>query len=258
MIIVCQQCTSRFRIDDAKTPSGGFTVSCPKCQATLTAGAAPAVRESGALAPGRSPATAPPRFEKSMPAPQFSLSSKSGETEAPEAASSAGLDKLATILISLLKSESNDRTTLSRPSWDRRRALVCVAEKRREQVAGNLAQNGYEVFVAQDTQQAVERMRESRLDVVIMEPDFDPIEQGAAFVTREVNVLRPAQRRRLFFVYLSSSKRTMDMHAAFLQNANAVVHFNDAGEIAEILDRSLREFNELYKDFNAALGVPAL
>ena len=46
-------------------------------------------------------------------------------------------------------------------------------------------------------------MRENRLDVVLLDQDFDAAEQGAAFVTREVTILRPAQRRRLFFVLLS-------------------------------------------------------
>ena len=66
-------------------------------------------------------------------------------------------------------------------------------------------------------------MRENRLDVVVLDQDFDPIEQGAAFVTREVSVLRPAQRRRLFFMLLSPVLRTMESHAAFLHNVNAVV-----------------------------------
>jgi hypothetical protein len=42
-------------------------------------------------------------------------------------------------------------------------------------------------------------MRENQLDVVLLDQRFDPVEQGTVFVTREVNVLRPAQRRRLFF-----------------------------------------------------------
>ena len=56
-----------------------------------------------------------------------------------------------------------------------------------------LAKNDYQVFVAIDTEQAVERMRENRLDVVLLDPHFDAVEQGAAFVAREVNVLRPPQ-----------------------------------------------------------------
>jgi len=77
-------------------------------------------------------------------------------------------------------------------------------------------------------------------------------------VTREVNVLRPAERRRLFFVSLSSSKRTMDKHAAFLQNVNLSVNFNELVDLPDILDQSMREFNELYKHFNTALNVTPL
>jgi len=77
-----------------------------------------------------------------------------------------------------------------------------------------LAQEGYQVFVAVDTKQAVERMREDHLDVVLLDPQFDQAEQGGAFVVREVNVLRPAQRRRLFFVMLSPSLRNRTVFTA--------------------------------------------
>ena len=207
---------------------------------------------------GKSPATAHPRFHRSKPAPLFRLNSGAiydGPSPESAKAAPAGVNELALSLISLLKPEKGDRIAPARPSWDHRRVLVCTAAEYREQIAGELTENGYEVFVAGDTQQAVERMRESHLDVVILDQSFDPVDQGAAFVAREVSVLRPAQRRRIFFVSLSSSKRTMDAHAAFLQNVNAVVNFNEMGDLAGILDRSLREFNELYKDFNTACGV---
>ena len=133
--------------------------------------------------------------------------------------------------------------------------MVCAEQKHREIVARGLTDRNYEVFVAEDTEQAVERMRESQVDIVILDSEFDAGEQGAAFVTREVQVLRPADRRRLFFVSLSSSKRTMDGHTSFLNSSNLVVNFTELDELPEILDRSLREFNELYKDFNAALNL---
>jgi hypothetical protein len=50
----------------------------------------------------------------------------------------------------------------------------------------------------------------------------------------------------------------MDAHAAFLQNVNAIINFSDIGELARILEHSLREYNELYKGFNMALNMPAL
>ena len=101
-------------------------------------------------------------------------------------------------------------------------------------------------------------MRENELDTVLLDSRFDPAEQGAIFVTREVNILRPAQRRRLFFVLLSPSLRTMDAHTAFLSNVNAIVNVNELEELPRLLERRLREYNELYKEFNNALGVPAL
>ena len=101
-------------------------------------------------------------------------------------------------------------------------------------------------------------MRENQLDVVILDSRFDPVEQGTVFVTREISILRPAQRRRVFFVLLSPSLRTMDPHAAFLNNVNAIINLNEADELPRLIDHRLREYNELYKDFNHVNGVTAL
>ena len=146
----------------------------------------------------------------------------------------------------------------ARPSWDPRRILICTNEQYRQGLAQQLSQSGYQVFVAQDTRQAIERMRENRIDVVFLDQEFDPLEQGSAFVTREVTILRPAERRRLFFVLLSPVLRTMEAHAAFLNNVNAIVNTKDVADAARILEHALRDYNELYKEFNAALNVSAL
>ena len=209
---------------------------------------------------GKSPATLPANYKRLVPAPLFQ-SSSSGDDDplfVEPATAPTGANELASALVSLLKSEKSDRNSKTRPSWNRRRVLVCTAQVHRETIARGLTASSYEVFVAEDTQQAVERMRQSQLDVVILDPDFDTVEQGAAFVTREVNVLRPAERRRLFFISLSSSKRTMDTHAAFLQNVNLAVSFSELADLPDILEQAIRAFNELYKDFNIALNVAPL
>ena len=114
------------------------------------------------------------------------------------------------------------------------------------------------MFVAKDSRQAIETMRSNQFDIVLLEHEFDPAEQGAAFVVREINILRPSQRRRLFFVLLSTSLRTMDAHSAFLNNVNAVVNLADVGDLPRILEVGLREFNELYREFNVAFNLPAV
>jgi hypothetical protein len=146
----------------------------------------------------------------------------------------------------------------TRLAWERRRVLVCVASQHRDAVARTLAGSDYQVFVASDTTQAIERMREERMDIVILDPDFDPVEQGAAFVNREVQTLRPAERRRLFLVQLSASARTLDSHAAFVHNVNLVVNSSDIENMPRALERAIRDFNDLYREFNSVLNVAAI
>jgi predicted Zn finger-like uncharacterized protein len=256
MIIVCENCSSRIQIEDAKVPASPFSVKCPKCNLTVSSmGQNPASQKS-ALSVGGSPSTDHPRFERTKAAPAFEPSGGDWPANSDDYPAS----DLAKALVDLLQQSQagNEQARRDRPVWKRRQALVCSAESRRDGIASKLADKNYQVFVAENTRQAVERMRESQLDVVLLDPDFDPAEQGAAFVTREVNILRPAQRRRLFFGLLSPSFRTLDAHAAFLNNANLTVNFNDLEELPNVLDDAIREYNELYSDFYRALNLSPL
>ena len=147
---------------------------------------------------------------------------------------------------------------MARPSWDKRKALVCTSEPYRDVVSRKLSEIGCQVFVAEDTRQAVETMRANKMDMVLLDPQFDPAEQGSVFVIREINVLRPPQRRRLFFILLTPSLRTMDAHAAFLNNVNAAVNVTDIEDLPRIMEVALREYNELYREFYSAFGLTAL
>lgn len=256
MIIICQKCSSRLQVDETKISTRPFIIRCPKCSSSVDSGGPNPAIEKSATAVGHSPSTENPRLDQTAPAPLFEPQQK--KTEASSGASAT--ERLAELLSGLLEQPVSPGAGLpnTRRSWDSKKALICIPEANRELVARGLAENGYQVFVAQDTRQAVDRMREAELDVVLLDPRFDPPEQGAIFVTREVNILRPAQRRRLFFVLLSPSLRTMDAHTAFLSNVNGIVNVNDIAELPGLLERRVREYNALYKEFNVALGLTAL
>jgi predicted Zn finger-like uncharacterized protein len=251
MIIVCPKCSTRLQIDDEKSPNRPFNVRCPKCSNTINAGPASPATEQSALAVGGSPATDHPRFEQST--------ARAYEAGTPSIAPGAS-DETVRMLFDLLAkgTNQNSENPTARPAWDKRKALVCTSDPYREVIARKLTQVGCQVFVAEDTRQAVETMRANKMDVVLLEPQFDPEEQGSVFVIREINVLRPPQRRRLFFVLLSPSLRTMDAHTAFLNNVNAVVNVADVEELHRIMEVALREYNELYHDFYAAFSLTAL
>lgn len=253
MIIVCQKCYSRLQVDEAKVPARPFVVRCPKCNSSIesgmpTAPTDPEMNEVGAQLDNSD-------FEQPNPAPLFQAADKPSVV-GPENT----LEKLSELLAGLANQSpaKSGKSAPSRPIWDPRKALICIAEENRESVARGLSDNGYQVFVATDTRQAVDRMRENLLDLVLLDPRFDPVEQGPVFITREVNILRPAQRRRLFFVLLSPSLRTMDNHTAFLNNVNAIINVNEIADLPKVVEQRLRAYNELYKEFNQVLGMPAL
>jgi predicted Zn finger-like uncharacterized protein len=252
MIIVCQKCDSRLQVDEAKVPSRPFVVRCPKCHSSIDSGLAATQDKTQ---PQGSLSKDDPRFEQPNPARLFELPG-----QAPAAPPVASPDRLAELLSSLMTQPptASFKHSHSRPSWDARKALVCVPEEYRDSIARNLSENGYQVFVADDARQAVDRMRENLLDVVLLDSRFDPVEQGSVFIAREVNILRPPQRRRVFFVLLSPSLRTMDAHTAFLNNVNAIINVSEIQELPSLIDRQIRAFNELYRDFNSTLGVSAL
>lgn len=254
MIVVCPKCSLRLQAAGNKPLTHPFSVRCPKCNSVVNSEPPNPASVQSALNLGDSPATEHQRYQDNEPAPLFQ---ETGGKQSPQ----TPIEELGRLLVTLMGQGNGANLhdgSSSRPSWNPRKILICAGEQYRQHLASQLSQNGNQVFVAQDTRQAVERMRENRLDVVLLDQDFDAAEQGAAFVTREVTILRPAQRRRLFFVLLSPVLRTMEAHAAFLHNVNAIVNIKEIDEVPRVLEHALRDYNELYKEFNAALNVTAL
>src|SRR4051794_24702106 len=150
MIIVCQKCSTRLQIDDEKSPQRPFNVRCPKCNNTVSSGPASPATEQSALAMGGSPSTDHPRFEQST-ARAYQPATANPVTE------TATNDHVLRLIADLLSRGNGERVDNphARPAWDKRKALVCTSESFREAAARKLSDNGCQVFVAEDTRQAV-------------------------------------------------------------------------------------------------------
>lgn len=261
MVLICAKCEARLQLDEAKTPSRPFTVRCPKCQDSISV-QPPATSDQTAAARGESSAQAASTvsdravFERPAVAPAFKVDVE--DSKVSESISTDGLSDVAKLLAEALRHADTGATGTrgrKRPVWDRRKILVCASPAYREAIARSVADHDYEVFVAENMAQALGRMREERMDIVVLDANFDPVEQGVAFITREVKLMRPSERRRLFVVYVTSGVRTMDLHAAFLHNVNLVVNPSDLEQLPEALEVSIRHYNELYRDFTLALDI---
>jgi predicted Zn finger-like uncharacterized protein len=255
MILICPQCSARLQLDDSKSPSRRLSVRCPKCQASVdhtptnVAETTPTVEDM----PTDSPSESSSRFEAPTAAPRFKPRDQNIPATVEPGDDLASIAKL--LKAALQPAEHSDGNSRKRPKWDRRKALVCSSPAYREAIAEALDSNEYDVFVASSMAEGLGRMREEKMDVIVLDANFDPVEQGVAFITREVRLLRPSERRRLFLVYLTSGVRTMDLHAAFLQNVNLVVNPSDLEQLPDALELSIRHYNELYRPFNRALDV---
>jgi predicted Zn finger-like uncharacterized protein len=258
MVIICQQCAARLQLDDTKIPARSFTVRCPKCQHMINAQPpAQGGETQGALGLSGGAGVSHSRFERPRPAPAYKLDE---EANGDAATNGDAVDKedVTQLLASLLQraiTGGEAAKSAPRRAFGHRRALICAEPEHRFAVARSLVENGYEAYVAEDTTQAIERMREDQMDVVLLDPHFDQPEQGAAFIKREVAALRPSARRRLFFVHLSPDARSGDAHMAFVNHANLTVNPTEIEEMPYVLERAIRNFNELYRDFNKALQV---
>ena len=260
MVLTCPQCETRLQLDEARTPSRPFAVRCPKCQTNVNVqpngesvtAAKPDQPMAATEAASRNPV---PAFERPVTAPKFEPRDQERiASSSPE--NPSGLNDIAKLLAEALShSSGHTGTSRKRPAWDRRKVLVCASPAYREAIAEPLTTQDYDVFVAENMVQGLGRMREERMDVIVLDASFDPLEQGVAFITREVRLLRPSERRRLFFVYVTSGVRTMDLHAAFLHNVNLVVNPSDVEQLPEALGVSIRHYNDLYRPFNRALDI---
>lgn len=258
MLVICSNCKARLQLAESKVPPHAFKLRCPKCQSRIEIkSAAPSDNDSGGLTP---PAemTPPPGEMSPFERPPIAARFNAGHEEPEVADASTSPNDVVKLLAEVLRQADTGApksAALKRPAWNRRKALVCVAADRSVEIANGLAENDYEVFVAENTAEALGRMREDRIEVIVLDGDFDPIDQGFAFVTREVKLMPPSERRRLFLVYVTPNARTMDLHAAFLHNANLVVNPDDIARMPEALEVSLRYYNELYRDLNRALDL---
>ncbi len=256
MVLICPQCNARLQLDEAKAPSRPFSVRCPKCQATVNHDPNNSTDAQSAASDNSTETSldTATRFEAPTMAPRFKPRNEQNSVSVDE--SGGGLNDFAKLLATALGQAGRpDHSGRKRPKWDQRKALVCTSPAYRETIAMALANHDYDVFVAANMAEGLGRMREEKMDVIVLDANFDPVEQGVAFITREVRLLRPSERRRLFVAYVTSGVRTMDSHAAFLQNVNLVVNPSDIEQLPEAMEVSIRHFNELYRPFNRAMDV---
>jgi CheY-like chemotaxis protein len=230
MIASCPQCAMSLSFDDERLPTEAFNVLCPRCRQSVT------------IVP-------PPREEPRLPGSTSSL-----DPSLLASSQSDPLKQLSELLLAGLRQPQPQ--TAEAQKWQRRRVLLCLDDTAgRERVRSALNSALYEIFSADYAPEAIEILHESRAEVIVLSPGFDAGHQGGGAMMHYVNSLTPQVRRRTYVVLASAQLRTLDTYLAFANGVNLTIHPEDLGALQSILERSVRDFNELYRPLNQATTV---
>ena len=239
MIIRCDNCSVSLQLDDSKVPSGNFTVRCPRCQNLIRAN-------------GKVKSTVS-QLESNSPAPAV----EGGKQEFAAKESEFQINSAMRALLSALQTENKVIDSDDEADTKPRRVLLCLG-KTRDAVSKVLVEAGYKVYLAQTPAQANERLREGKIEILFFSPDFASEFGGAAILQQKLNAMYSSERRRLFLVLIEDNGATLNAHEAFTRNLNLIVNTNDIPKLKLVMNRALRDFNELYYYFNKASGASAI
>lgn len=235
MLASCPQCAMSLNFDDERLPIEPFNVLCPRCRQSVT------------IMP-------PPKEEPRLQGSTGSLESLDAIDARPAVASSDPIRALADMLLAGLKLTQPQTATDSK--WQRRRVLLCMEDADvRESLRSALSPSLFEIFSADTAPEAIEILHESRSEVIVLSPSFDAQHQGGSAMMQYVNSLTPQIRRRTYVVLVSLQLRTLDTYLAFANGVNLTLHPEDVSSFQAIFDRSVRDFNELYRPLNQASAV---
>jgi predicted Zn finger-like uncharacterized protein len=228
MNVTCTQCQMVIAIEDSKAPSSPFAIKCPRCRETITV--------------------------KPSPKEEPTLASR-GMPQVPPGAHAGTPDAMA-LLSQLLSSAVAGRAQAEGPgSWSRRRILFCHNDKAAQARVRDALDDTYELHVAETAIDALTQLRETKDEIIVLDPQFDQAKQGGVTLLQHVSNLTPNYRRRIYLVLVSPQLKTLDTYLAFINGVNLTINGEDLGQLQQILERSLRDFNELYHPFNQAAGL---
>jgi CheY-like chemotaxis protein len=137
---------------------------------------------------------------------------------------------------------------------DPKPALVCVDdEDRRATVRASLEELGYQVQVPADAEGAIELLRKSVYEVVVLEERYEAAAPVDNAVLKALHAMPMSVRRYIFVALIADDVETLDHATAFARSVNAVVNRNDLGGLGLILRRAIADNDAFYRVFREVL-----
>ena len=136
-------------------------------------------------------------------------------------------------------------------------SLICADPTTTEMVKTTLRELGFKYHTAETPELAVERIRYTNYDCIVVHENFAGGSLRSNAVLNYLSPLPMALRRYTFVCLIGPSLKTLDAMQAFVQSVHLVLSPGDLPNLGPILKKGLAEFELLYrayKDTYAAMG----
>lgn len=136
-------------------------------------------------------------------------------------------------------------------------SLICADPNTTEVAKATLRELGFKFHTAETPELAIERIRYTNYDCIIVHENFAGSSLRSNAVLNFLNPLPMAQRRYWFICLIGPTFKTLDAMQAFGASVHLVMNPADLPNLTAILKKGLAEFETLYRgyrDVYAAMG----
>jgi CheY-like chemotaxis protein len=149
---------------------------------------------------------------------------------------------------------SADFSTLDFFELGDKTSLICADPATTDTVRATLKGLGYKSHFAENAETAIERLRYTQYDIVIVDENFAGSSLRSNALLGYLASLPMGQRRYSFICVIGSSFKTLDAMQAFAQSVHVVMNPDDLPNLAPILRKGVAEFELLYKVYKDAVA----
>jgi len=125
--------------------------------------------------------------------------------------------------------------------------LICADPMISEFIRSTLRELGFKFHTAETADTAIERIRYTPYDVIVIQDTFSGTSARTNAVLGYLAPLATGQRRTSMVCLLGPGFKTLDAMQAFSQNVHLVVNTTDLPNFTAILKKSWAEFELTYK-----------
>lgn len=134
-------------------------------------------------------------------------------------------------------------------------SLICADPATTEAAKNTLGELGYKYHSAEAPELAIDRLRYTRYDVIILHENFAGSSLRSNAVLNYLASLPMSQRRHSFVCLVGPSFKTLDAMQAFAQSVHLVIHPTDLVNLSAILRKGLDEVESLYLTYRETMSA---